>query len=334
VNVSEWIEKELQVEVCDSTKFMYDEMESQSAQSLPIIYQPFDMNSRAHWRERGSLFDYLFSTDGEGKKMLDLGPGDGWPSLIIAPFVDEVIGVDASKKRVEVCRENAEKMKIKNTDFVYVEPGKNLPFGDESFDGIMAASSVEQTPDPKFTIEEIFRVLKTGGRFRINYEALSQYKKKREKEVFIDSVDNTRSVITIYDRRVDEEKAIMYKIFFSQSSAEVLKILYNASKEVTFDALTLPVLEKLRSSVVAVRKCILTHPSGRTFARWMKDIGFSEINPTHSGSLFAGQLFDALEKNKRPRDINELDNILRPNIEKVVRMTAKLELDPMITAIK
>ena len=39
---------------------------------------------------------------------------------------------------------------------------------EKSFDGIMASSSIEQTPNPKATLKELFRVLKPGGRLRID----------------------------------------------------------------------------------------------------------------------------------------------------------------------
>lgn len=80
-----WIETEFKPQFCTSDKFIYDDMESQSGFSLPLIYQPFDAAVRWHWSERGCLFDFLYTTNAEGKRVLDFGPGDGWPSLIIAP---------------------------------------------------------------------------------------------------------------------------------------------------------------------------------------------------------------------------------------------------------
>lgn len=129
---------------------------------MPIIYEPFDIAKKSHWIDRGFLFDFLYSMDGEGKKVLDFGPGDGWASLIVAPYVKEVIGLDSSIKRIEICKENAMKMNITNAKFIDYNVGAKLPF-----DGIMAASSVEQTPDPKKTLEELYRILKPGGNFAI-----------------------------------------------------------------------------------------------------------------------------------------------------------------------
>jgi len=131
VSIFEWIEGELEPRSCNSEEFIYDDIDSQSGRCLPIIYQPFDAGNRSHWCDRGSLFDYLFSTD--GKRLLDFGPGDGWPSLIVAPFVDEVVGVDGSRRRVKVCMENARRLGISNAKFIWVEPGASLPCQDNSF---------------------------------------------------------------------------------------------------------------------------------------------------------------------------------------------------------
>ncbi|MDK2930882.1 MAG: arsenite methyltransferase [Bacillota bacterium] len=64
-------------------------------------------DERWHWIDRGQILDFLFATRGEGKRLLDFGPGDGWPSLGVARLAGEVVGVDASARRVEVCVENA-----------------------------------------------------------------------------------------------------------------------------------------------------------------------------------------------------------------------------------
>ncbi len=61
-------------------------------------------------------------------------------------------------------------MGIANAEFVHTEPGRPLPFDDDVFDGIMGVSSVEQTPDPRATLKELWRVLKPGGGLRIMYE--------------------------------------------------------------------------------------------------------------------------------------------------------------------
>ncbi len=212
VNVIDWITHNFQAEACNSETFLYDEMASQSGFCLPLIYQPFDASKLDHWSDRGAMFDFLFATHGEGKKLLDFGPGDGWPSLIVAPYAAEVVGVDGSKRRVAVCTENAARMGITNARFLHVTPGSPLPFSDDTFDGVMAASSIEQTPDPKAALCELYRVLKPGGKLRMHYENLSPYRAGQEQSADLSPAQDETCWLTLYDRHIEAENALMIRV--------------------------------------------------------------------------------------------------------------------------
>lgn len=334
MDVFTWIEQTLDPKACDSTEFMYDDMESQSDYCLPLIYQPFDAGIKGHWCDRGSLFDYLFSMDGEGKVLLDFGPGDGWPSLIVAPFVHQVIGVDGSQRRVEVCTENAERMNISNARFVWTQPGGPLQFEDESFDGVMAASSVEQTPNPKGVLQEFYRVLKPGGRLRISYEALGRYRGGQEQEVWVAGINDQTCDLTLYDRHIDQEYARMYKVAFAIPCEELIEFFAEGESTLSFDAVSVASLEKVRKHAVGARLCTLTHPSGRTFVSWLKEVGFREIMPTHRGAWVAARMFDQFPEGRRPKEIEGVDALLRPVVGIAVELAAPIDMDPMITAVK
>jgi SAM-dependent methyltransferase len=49
-----------------------------------------------------------------------------------------------------------------------------MSFRSSSFDGVVAATSIEQTPDPAAALSEIHRVLKVGGSFRMTYETFDR----------------------------------------------------------------------------------------------------------------------------------------------------------------
>jgi len=331
VDLFDWIERTLEPRLCTSVELMYDDMDSQSGWSLPVIYQPFDAGQRAHWMDRGALFDYLFST--QGGKLLDFGPGDGWPSLIVAPFVEEVVGVEGSHRRVEVCAENARRLGLSNVRFVYVEPGNPLPFEDDSFDGVMAASSVEQTPDPQSTLRELFRILHPGGHLRIGYESLDRYRGGLKREAWLLGIDGHTCRLILVDRDIDGERARQYGLTLAMPRGEVEQRLARGHP-LSLEVITIPALEELRPAMVDVLFCPLVHPSGRTLTSWLKDIGFQEIAPSHSGAWFAGQLFDRLPEVYRPRGIEGVDAMLRPIVGVVVQMAAPMDTDPMITAVK
>jgi SAM-dependent methyltransferase len=331
MDILEWINSYLQPERCTSDKFIYDDMDSQSGQSLPIIYQPFDGSQRGHWRDRGSLFDFLYAVQGEGKKLLDFGPGDGWPSLILAPYAAEVVGVDGSSRRVAVCTANAARLGLTNARFIHVPAGSPLPFADNSFDGAMAASSIEQSPQPRRTLAELFRVLKPGGRLRIDYEALNGYRNGQEHAVWFGPINDRQCWLILYYRDIAGEQVLQYRLTLALPAKELEKM---AAVPLTFDRVMLPLLEQARPGIIDARVCTTQHPSGKTLAAWLAEIGFREVIPSHAGNVFAGRLFDVLTERNRPQTLTEIDALLKPLVKVVVTMRAPLELDPPITAVK
>jgi ubiquinone/menaquinone biosynthesis C-methylase UbiE len=329
-----WIEKELKPKTVTSVELLYDLMDSQSAYQLPLIYTAFDAGNRYHWGDRGAMFDYLLSVNGEGNRLLDFGPGDGWPSLIVAPYAEEVVGIEGSMRRVETCAANARRLGITKSRFIYNKPGSRLPFADGTFDGVMAASSVEQSPDPQATLREFFRVLKPGGRLRIYYEALERYRGGSEMDVVLLAIDNRRSRLVIYERMIDEQKVRHYGLDLAVSERKAKSILAPDGKPAVFNQLSLSLLEQIRPAVTDTYVCDLIHPSGATFARWLAETGFSKIRPTHSGSFFALRLFDQLYENDRPKTMDAVDRYLRPAVSLAIELAAPIETDPMITAVK
>ncbi|SCL96006.1 class I SAM-dependent methyltransferase [Sporanaerobacter sp. PP17-6a] len=332
-NVFNWIEEKLMPKSCTSEEFIYNEMESQSEYSLPIIYQPFDASKISHWKDRGQLYDFLYSTDGEGKILLDFGPGDGWPSLIVAPYVKKVIGIDSSVKRIEVCTENAKRMVITNAEFIKYTVDTKLPFDDNTFDGIMAASSIEQTPDPKKTVEELYRVLKPKGRLRIYYEVLSGYRNGQEQDIWISEIKDNLCKIILYNRNIEKEYAVQYALTIAMSKKEVVKQL-SAEGEVSFNQITVPYLEGIRRKIINSQVCKTIHPSGKTFVSWLRDIGFKKVIPTYNGGIAAAKLFGQYSDEDRPKDLASIDDIIKKVVRVAIQFEAPTYIDPFITAIK
>jgi len=324
----------------------YDRMASQSGYCLAVIYQPFDPHKRGHFMDRAQTYD--FALHANGGRILDFGPGDGWPSLLMAPFVREVVGVDGSLRRVEVCRENAARLQVANASFVHVPPGQPLPFPEASFDAVAAASSIEQTPDPRATLAELLRVLKPGGRLRMHYESLGCYR-GQEQELSIGESGNVYASSPItgedctafyyYDRHLAEGYVDNFYWRVALPYVEVQQLFVQHGQPMTAAGLTPAIIDALRPALCDAWCWRTLHPSGTTWLDWLAAAGFREATATYDGGWFAHRLFDRLAPSRLPNTLEETDQLLHPLVDVVVTMetdpTAPAgEFDRWITAVK
>ena len=321
-----WMLDNLDMRESSSMDFIFDHMESQSGKGLSVIYLPFDARKRGHFVDRGQILDYALHAD--GGRVLDFGPGDGWPSLLMAPMVKEVVGVEGSRKRTDVCAANAERLGLANVSFVQVEPGGPLPFEDESFDAAAAASSIEQTPDPKATLRELHRILRPHGQLRMHYESLSFYANGRERELGGLWIDEQRARLVVYDRHMDEGFVNHFGMATDLSADEVRALFTGHGQKVSMGGLTPEVLRGLAPHVIDAARWTTQHPSCPTWLAWLEEVGFREARPTYDGGWFAGRVFDGLSPSEIPRDIEAVDEYLRPLVEIVRTMEAPQTAPP------
>lgn len=105
-------------------------------------------NPRTNWHKAN------FNLFSNCKKILDLGCGKG---LFIGLAPEKIIGLDSSWLSLKECA---------NKDYTVIKADAlNLPFSEESFDGIHCADLIEHfsPPDLRRLLIEILRVLKVGG---------------------------------------------------------------------------------------------------------------------------------------------------------------------------
>lgn len=100
----------------------------------------------------------------QGKKVLDIGCGQGRPACIIAEkYGAQVIGTDLEVHLVQRSRQRAAKLGLTaQTDFYTVKPGP-LNFDDFSFDLIVSSGAFTQITNKLDMYQECLRVLKPGG---------------------------------------------------------------------------------------------------------------------------------------------------------------------------
>lgn len=99
------------------------------------------------------------------QKILDIAAGTGEPGLTIASMLDggTVTITDLADHMLEIAKENAQQKGIYNIETVPCDVCE-LPFEDNSFDAISCRMGFMFFPDMQLAANEMFRVLKPGGR--------------------------------------------------------------------------------------------------------------------------------------------------------------------------
>ncbi|MDF2956151.1 MAG: 2-polyprenyl-3-methyl-5-hydroxy-6-metoxy-1 [Candidatus Alkanophagales archaeon MCA70_species_2] len=97
---------------------------------------------------------FIMEHVGRGKKVLDVGCGDGYVSSILVGD-NEVFGLDIAESAIEEARRRGIKAVVSNLE--------SIPFPDKSFDVILALDILEHLFDPIRVLREAGRVLKDDG---------------------------------------------------------------------------------------------------------------------------------------------------------------------------
>jgi len=109
--------------------------------------------------EKGSVLPLLGEI--KGKKILDVGAGTGRLSL---PLFNEgalVTALDVSAEMLKLL-----KQKQPDIDIVTGE-AEDMPFPDNTFDVVVCAFLIVHLKDPIVFFDEVYRVLKPGGKFLV-----------------------------------------------------------------------------------------------------------------------------------------------------------------------
>jgi SAM-dependent methyltransferase len=128
----------------------------------PDIHDPEQWDDKLHASLRGEFFVEALRGS---RKILDVGCGEGWPSLYLARSFPEVVGIDLSPEHIALARQTAILLSLHNVDF-QVEEIENLPFEEEHIDGVCFGGNVfTYNRDPAQMLAELNRVLTPGGVF-------------------------------------------------------------------------------------------------------------------------------------------------------------------------
>lgn len=105
-----------------------------------------------------------------GETVLDLGSGPGFDALLAAEQVGaegRVLGVDMTPEMIDKARKNAARQRTVNIEFRLGEI-EHLPVDDGVVDVVISNCVINLSPDKEAVYQDIFRVLKPGGRICIS----------------------------------------------------------------------------------------------------------------------------------------------------------------------
>jgi len=116
----------------------------------------------------GGAINYCNASGGE--ICVDLGSGRGTDVLRLAETVGDngfVYGIDISEGMLQKARDTAERLGIKNAEFIHSSLEKII-LADSIADLVISNCTINHSSDKRRVWSEIFRIMKKGGRFVIS----------------------------------------------------------------------------------------------------------------------------------------------------------------------
>ena len=118
-----------------------------------LLYRYVRKAAKEYWQQNTDLAAPF--------RVLDLGCGTGATLVDLKKMLGrraDVVGAEVVNLQVNLAREKTKKSGV-NTEVVWYD-GQNLPFADESFNGVMGILALDFMTDREMVLQEMIRVLR------------------------------------------------------------------------------------------------------------------------------------------------------------------------------
>jgi ubiquinone/menaquinone biosynthesis C-methylase UbiE len=294
-----WIVNTTKPVESNSAEQTYERMERQGGGRLPVIDVPIEYGLEEHFMDEARIREFAAHM-GSAQEVLDVGPGDGWPLLRIAPLFKAVTGAEPSQRRVDAINGGVEKLGLKNVTVQKVPPTE-LDFPDNRFDGVVAASSIEQSPDPYKTIAEVFRVLKAGGRFRVFFEpSEGRERDLTEGLMFTETADSLGYHYSLKHSRPPWERDYLVMFANTPETKEEFRKLRDLVDRLgpnpsANPEIGLQFLERNQAAISGASFYELEHFTSDTMKETLEEAGFVNVRTTWSAATLARAVWPRLK---------------------------------------
>jgi SAM-dependent methyltransferase len=133
------------------------------------------LNFPLHWTSATLAWQYLFDIAIAGEllgvrpddRILDFASGTSWATELLARLGVRPVALDLSFEMMVRGRSRVfadSRLTMRNEISFVAGRGQDLPFVDESFDGVLCLNALHHQPSYLTALREIYRVLKPGGR--------------------------------------------------------------------------------------------------------------------------------------------------------------------------